>query len=284
MIQTARDSGQDVTADMYPYIAGGTGHASSLPTWGAEGCIAQLPQRLPDSANRDKIKAEMSADHLQLENLYFDSGGGGGVMVSGVVNPDLKKFDGKTVAQIAETQTKTQLDALFDFILADKGQTGALYFMASENDMQFGLKQPWTSLCLDANELSLDGPLFEAHSHPRAFGAMPRFLGHYIRDLDLLPLEQAVRKMTSLPAQRERLGDRGLLKQGYFADITVFDPEQIRDAATYAEPTQLSQGVKYVFVNGQLEFVDGRVTGAKAGRPLRNSTWKGPAALEASAR
>src|SRR5438309_10024212 len=223
MIQAARDSGQDVTADMYPYIAGGTALASSLPPWVADGGIAKLLQRLRDSATRAKIKAEMSADHQQWENLYFDSGGGGGVMVSGVVNPDLKKFDGKTVAQIAETQTKTQLDALFDFILADKGQTGALYFMASENDMQFVLKQPWTSLCLDAGELSVDGPLCDAHSHPRALGALPRFLGRYVRDLHPLPLGQGIPKMTSLSAQRERLLNRGLLKEGYFADITVFD-------------------------------------------------------------
>ncbi len=284
MIQSARSSGQDVTADMYPYVAGGTALAASLPPWVADGGLDKLLERLKDPSIRKKIKLGMTSDHPTWENLYFDSGGGTGVMVSGVVNPDLKKYDGQTIAQIAAEQKKMPLDALFDFILADKGQTGALYFIANEKDLQYGLKQPWTSVCLDANELSLDGPLFEAHSHPRAFGAMPRFLGHYIRDLDLLPLEQAVRKMTSLPAQRERLGDRGLLKQGYFADITVFDPEQIRDAATYAEPTQLSQGVKYVFVNGQLEFVDGRVTGAKAGRPLRNSTWKGPAAVEASAR
>jgi N-acyl-D-aspartate/D-glutamate deacylase len=284
MIQSARSSGQDVTADMYPYVAGGTALASSLPPWVADGGLDKLLERLKDPSIRKKIKLGMTSDHPTWENLYFDSGGGTGVMVSGVVNPDLKKYDGQTIAQIAAEQKKMPLDALFDFILADKGQTGALYFIANEKDLQYGLKQPWTSVCLDANELSLDGPLFEAHSHPRAFGAMPRFLGHYIRDLDLLPLEQAVRKMTSLPAQRERLRDRGLLKQGYFADITVFDPEQIRDAGTYAQPTQLSKGVKYVFVNGQLEFVDGQVTGAKAGRPLRNSTWKGPAAVEASAR
>lgn len=274
MIQAARDSGQDVTADMYPYIAGGTALASSLPPWVAEGGIEKLLQRLQDSATRAKIKAEMSADHPQWENLYFDSGGGSGVMVSGVLNPDLKKFDGKTIAQIAETQKKTQLDALFDLIIADKGQTGALYFMANENDLQYGLKQPWTSLCLDAGELSLDGPLYEPHTHPRAFGAMPRFLGHYVRDLHLLPLEQAIRKMTSLPAQRERLLDRGLLKEHYFADITVFDPNSIQDTATYVEPASLSKGVKYVFVNGQLEFEDGKLTGVIAGRALRGPGWK----------
>ncbi len=278
MIQSARDSGQDVSADMYPYTAGGTALASSLPPWVADGGMDKLLERLHDRATRAKIEVEMAGDHPGWENLYFDSGGGSGVMVSGVVNPELKKFDGKTVAQIAEVQQKTQLDALFDFIIADKGQTGALYFMASENDLQYGLKEPWTSLCLDAGELSLDGPLYEPHTHPRAFGSMPRFLGHYVRDLKLMPLEQGVSKMTSLPAQRERLVDRGLLKEGYFADITVFDPDTIDDTATYAKPDGLSRGVKYVFVNGQLEFEDGKLTGAMAGQGLRGSGWKHEAA------
>jgi N-acyl-D-aspartate/D-glutamate deacylase len=236
--------------------------------------MQKLLERLRDPATRTKIKAEMAADHPQWENLYFDTGSAGGVMVAGVENPALKKFDGKTVAQIAAAQKKDPLDALFDFVIADKGQTGALYFMASERDLQFGLKQPWTSLCLDAGEMSLDGPLYEPHTHPRAFGTMPRFLGHYVRDLHLLPLEQGIRKMTSLPAQRERLLDRGLLKIGYFADITVFDPNSIEGTATYAKPDSLSKGVKYVFVNGQLEFEDGKLTGVLAGEGLRGPGWK----------
>ena len=273
-IQAARDAGQDVTADMYPYIAGGTALASSLPPWVAEGGMEKLLQRLHDPAIRATLKAEMAADHPGWENLFFDTGGGSGVMVAGVENAELKKFDGKTIVQIAEAQQKSQLDTLFDFIIADKGQTGALYFMASENDLVFGLKQPWTSLCLDAGEMSLDGSLYEEHTHPRAFGAMPRFLGRYVRDQHLLPLEQGIRKMTSLPAQRERLLDRGLLKEGYFADITIFDPLTIKDTATYTQPSQVAQGVKYVFVNGKLEFEDGKLTGQIAGRALRGPGWK----------
>jgi len=276
-IQKARDSGQDVTANMYPYVAGGTALASSLPPWVADGGLEKLLERLHDPATRAKIKAEMAADHPKWENLFFDSGGGAGVMVGGVENPDLKKFDGQTIAQIALEQKKSQLDALFDFIIADKGQTGALYFIANEEDLQYGLRQPWTSLCLDASESSLDGPLYEPHTHPRAFGAMPRFLGHYVRDQHLLPLEQGIRKMTSLPAQRERLLNRGLLKEGYFADITVFDPASIQDVATYREPSQLSKGVKFVFVNGQLEFEDGKLTGRIAGQVLRGPGWQPPA-------
>ncbi|HUO15703.1 MAG TPA: D-alanyl-D-alanine carboxypeptidase/D-alanyl-D-alanine-endopeptidase [Verrucomicrobiae bacterium] len=268
MIQTARDGGQDVSADMYPYLAGGTALASSLPPWVADGGPEKLLERLKDPKVRAKIKSEMTSDHPNWENLYFDSGGAKGVMVAGVVNDDLKKYNGKTVAQIAADQKKAPLDALFDFILADKGQTGALYFIASEKDLQYGLKQPWTSLCLDAPEMSLDGPLFEPHTHPRSFGAMTRFLGYYVRDQHLLPIEQAIRKMTSLPAQREGLRSRGLLREGFFADITIFDPATIRDTATYTKPASISEGIKYVFVNGQLEFADGQLTGVHAGKPL----------------
>jgi N-acyl-D-amino-acid deacylase len=274
MIQNARDAGQDVTANMYPYLAGGTALASSLPPWVADGGTPKLLERLKDPVIRAKIKQEMNAgDHPDWENLYDGSGGASGVLISGIVNPDLKQFDGKTLAEIAKAQKKDPLDALFDLVLGDKAQTGALYFIANEDDLRFGLKQPWTSIGLDAPELSLDGPLFEPHSHPRAFGSMPRFLGHYVRDEHMLPLEQGIRKITSLPAQRARLRDRGLLKEGYFADITIFDPATIRDRATYENPTQLSEGVKYVFVNGQLECEDGRLTGAKAGRVLRGPGW-----------
>jgi len=273
MIEAARDSGQDVSADMYPYVAGGTALASSLPPWVADGGVEKLLERLRDPSTREKIKKEMAAEHSTWENLYLGSGGAGGVLVSGIVNPDLKKFDGQTLAQIAAAQKKAPLEALFDLVVDDKARSGALYFIANEDDLRYGLKQPWTSLCLDASELSLDGPLFEPHSHPRAFGSMPRFLGHYVRDEHLLPLEQGIRKMTSLPAQRERLTGRGLLKEGYFADITIFDPANIRDRATYQNPTQLSEGVKYVFVNGQLEYEDGHLTGTKAGAILRGPGW-----------
>jgi len=277
MIQQARDNGQDVTADMYPYVAGGTALASALPPWVADGGLAKLLTRLSDPATRQRIKTEMATEHSDWENLYLQSGGAKGVLVSGIQNPDLQKYNGKTLEQIASAEHKDPLDALMDLVIADKAQPGALYFIASEDDLKYGLKQPWTSLCLDASETSLDGPLAEAHGHPRSFGAMPRFLGHYVRDEHLLPLEQGIRKMTSLPAQRERLVGRGLIQQGYFADITVFDPKTIIDRATYQKPDQLSEGVKYVFVNGQLEFEDGKLTGAKAGRPLRGPGWSGAA-------
>ncbi len=295
MIQEARDRGQDVTADMYPYLAGATALASSLPPWVADGGLNKLLERLHDPAVRQRIKTEMSSTGERTwENLYLDSGGAAGVMVASVVNPDLKQYTGKTIAEVAELwkgsggkpeqqgsaqqsvadhksapQSKDPLDTLMDFVLADKGLSGALYFIASEEDLQTGLRQPWTSIGLDANELSLDGPLFEPHTHPRAFGSMPRFLGHYVRDLQLVPLEQAVRKITSLPAQREHLVGRGLIKEGFFADITIFNPDAIIDKATYTEPAQLAEGVSYVLVNGQVAFENGKATGVMAGKPLK---------------
>ncbi len=272
-IQSARDSGLDIAANMYPYLAGATALASCLPPWVADGGTDKLLARLRDPAIRHRIKTEMAADHPGWENLYFDSGGPSGVMISGVVNSDLKKYDGKTVAQMADAEKKDPLDAMFDFILADGAQTGAMYFIANEQDLQYGLKQRWTSIGLDANETSMDGPIYEPHNHPRAWGSMPRFLGHYVRDLHLTPLPEAVRKITSMPAQQEHLADRGLLKPGFFADVTIFDRATIIDKATYADPNQESVGVEYVIVNGRLEFEKGKLTGVTAGQPLRGPGW-----------
>ena len=272
-IQTARDSGLDIRANQYPYVAGGTALASSLPPWVADGGIAKLLERLKDPSVRARIKGEMATDHADWENLFFDCGGGAGILIAGVVNADLKKYNGKTVAEMAKAENKEELEALFDFILKDNAQTGALYFMASEEDLITGLKQPWTSIGLDANESPLDGPLYEPQSHPRAFGSMPRFLGRYVRDQKLMPLTEALRKITSMPAQRAHLVGRGQIQVGYFADITIFDPAAIIDRATYTESTKLSEGIDTVLVNGQIEFEHGSLTGVNAGRALRGQGW-----------
>jgi N-acyl-D-amino-acid deacylase len=186
-----------------------------------------------------------------------------------VENSELKQFEGKNLAEVAKAWKKSPEDTLMDFVLADDAQTGAIYFMAGEEDLRTGLSQPWTSIGLDAGEMSLDGPIFEPHTHPRAFGSMPRFLGRYSRDQHLLPLEMAIRKITSLPAQREHLVNRGLLRPGYFADIAIFDPATILDHATYTDPTQLSTGVDFTIVNGQIAYDHGHLTGATPGQVLR---------------
>lgn len=272
-IQAARASGLDIRANQYPYVAGGTALASALPPWVADGGGAKLLERLKDSSVRARIKLEMATDHAEWENLFFDCGGGAGILIAGVVNPELKQYNGKTVAEMAKSENKEELEALFDFILKDNAQTGALYFMASEEDLIYGLKQPWTSIGLDASESPLDGPLYEPQSHPRAFGSMPRFLGHYVRDEKLMPLTEAIRKITSMPAQRQHLAGRGQIQVGYFADITIFDPATIIDRATYTESTKLSEGIDTVLVNGRVEFEHGSLTGVNAGRALRGPGW-----------
>jgi len=273
-IQIARDSGLDIAADMYPYTAGATALASALPPWAADGGVQKLLERLKDPAIRARIKKDLVGDHSDWENLLYDCGGAAGVLISSVQNPELKQFEGKTVEDLARSWKKSPEDAMMDFVLADKAQTGAIYFMASEEDLRTGLSQPWTSVGLDANEMSLDGPTFEPHTHPRAMGSMPRFLGRYVRDGRLLSLEAAIRKITSLPAQREHLENRGLLKPGYFADITIFDAVTVIDRATFTKPDQLSDGIDYTIVNGQVEFDHGKLTGATAGRVLRGRGWR----------
>ena len=273
-IQAARDSGLDIAADMYPYIAGGTALASALPPWVADGGVPKLLERIKQPQVRARIKRELVDDHPDWENLFHDCDNGAGVQIAGVRNAELKQFEGRTLAEIAKVWKKSPEDTLMDFVLADNAQTGAIYFMASEEDLKTGLSQPWTSIGLDANEMSLDGSTYEAHTHPRAFGSMPRFLGHYVRDEHLMPLEMAVRKITSLPAQREHLVDRGLLKPGFFADVTIFDPGKIIDHATFTNPTQLSEGVDDTIVNGQVEYERGKLTEATAGRFLRGRGWQ----------
>ncbi len=273
-IQDARDSGLDIAASMYPYPAGGTALASALPPWVADGGVQKLLARLKDPAVRARIKEELKGDHPNWENLYYDCGGGAGVLLASVEKPELKQFEGKTIEEVAKAWKKSPEDTLMDFVIADSAQTGALYFMASEEDIRTGLEQRWTSIGLDANEMSLDGPIFEPHTHPRAFGSMPRFLGHYVRDEHLMPLESAIRKITSFPAQREHLESRGILKPGYFADVTIFDAATIIDKATFVKPAQLSEGIDYTIVNGQIEYDHGKLTGVTAGKVLRGRGWQ----------
>jgi N-acyl-D-amino-acid deacylase len=276
-IQQTRDSGLDIAADMYPYTAGATALASALPPWVADGGVQKLLERLKDPAIRARIKKDLAGDHSDWENLLYDCGGAAGVLISSAENPDLKQFAGKTLDDVAKAWKKSPEDALMDFVLADQAQTGAIYFMASEEDVRTGLSQPWTSIGLDAGEMSLDGPTYEPHTHPRAMGSMPRFLGHYVRDERLMSLEAAIRKITSLPAQREHLDSRGLLKPGYFADIAIFDPATIIDHANFTKPDQLSDGIDFTIVNGQIEYDHGKLTGAAAGKVLRGRGWQ-PAA------
>jgi dihydroorotase/N-acyl-D-amino-acid deacylase len=268
-IRRARAQGLDVTADVYPYIAASTSLSACLPPWVLEGGTEKMLSRLRDMRIRQQLKKEITTDSKDWENIYLGSGGAAGVLIGSVVNPDLEALQGKRVTEIAEEQKKEPLDALLDLILADHGQTGAIYFMMNEADLRAAMRAPFVSFCTDSGARAVDGPLSRAKSHPRGWGSYPRILGHYVRDEHQLTLEQAIHKMTGMPAKRVGLRERGLLRDGFYADLTIFDPQRVVDRATFAAPNQYPEGIKYVIVNGQISVDDGKRTTALAGRPLR---------------
>ena len=268
-IAAARRSGLKITADVYPYVAGSTSLSACLPPWALEGGTDRMIARLRDPKTRERLKREISADSKTWENIYLGSGGPSGILIASVVNRDLESSQGKRLSEIASDQKKAPLDALFDFIVADHGQTGAIFFMMKESDMQAALKSPFVSICTDNGARATDGPLAGSKSHPRGWGTYPRILGKYVRDEQLMPLELAIHKMTGLPAANVGLKQRGLLREGYFADITIFDPKTVIERATFAEPNQYPVGINFVIVNGQIEVDGGQRTEAEAGRVLR---------------
>lgn len=268
-IKQARDRGLDITADIYPYIAGSTALSACLPPWALEGGTDKMLARLRDPQIRQRLKAEISQEQTTWENIYLGSGGPGGVLIGSVVNRELEPLQGKRISEIAEQQKKDPLDAVFDLILADKGQTGAIYFMMSEDDMRAAMKAPFVSFCTDSGSRATDGPLAGSKSHPRGWGSYPRILGRYVRDEKLLTLESAIQKMTGAPAARVGLKDRGLIKEGMFADITIFDPAKVIDRATFESPNQYPTGIEFVLVNGKISVDKSQRTGALGGRVLR---------------
>jgi dihydroorotase/N-acyl-D-amino-acid deacylase len=268
-IRAARSRGLDITADVYPYTAASTSLSACLPPWALEGGTEKMVARLHDPATRERIKQDILHDSSEWENIYLGSGGGAGVLIGSVVNRDLENLQGKRISEIAKEQGKDELNALFDIVAADRGQTGAIYFMMSEDDLRAALRAPFVSICTDSGARATDGPLAGSKSHPRGWGTFARVLGRYARDERLFTLEEAVRKMTGQPAARVSLRDRGVLRAGAFADITVFDPARIRDRATFEEPNQYAEGIQYVLVNGQVEVDGGKRTDVNAGRPLR---------------
>lgn len=273
-VAAARRRGLKITADVYPYIAGSTSLSACLPPWAQEGGTERMIARLKDPATRDRLKREISADQKIWENIYLGSGGPSGILIGAVTNRDLERWQGKRLSEIATAQNKEPLDALFDFIIADHGQTGAIFFMMKESDMQAALKSPFVSICTDSGARATDGPLAGSKSHPRGWGTYPRILGRYVRDQKLMPLEFAIHKMTGLPAANLGLKQRGLLREGYFADITIFDPKTVIDRATFEEPNQYPVGINFVIVNGQIEVDGGRRTPALAGQVLRGPGYK----------
>lgn len=268
-IEQARAAGLDVTADQYPYVAGATSLGSTIPPKYHEGGTEALLGRLRDPQQRAAIRKDLeSTGATDFEN-WWRGAGPENILVISVRPPEHKKYEGKRMAEIGKMENKDALDALLDLVLATRNQVGAAYFVMSEDDVRLAMQQPWVAVNTDYGAVSITGPLSESKSHPRAFGTFPRILGKYVRELKLLPLEQAVRKFTSLAAQRVKLNDRGLVRTGYFADITIFDAERVNDVATFEDPNRPSVGIEYVFVNGVLTLEKGKMTGETGGRPLR---------------
>jgi len=274
-IEAARARGLDITADQYPYVAGATSLGANVPPWAHEGGTARFLERLKDPATRAKLKTEMRAPSSNWENFYLGAGGGEGILISSVLNRELARYEGKRLNEVAKLMGKNdEIDALFDLLIDDNAQTGMVVFLMNEDDVKLALKQPWVSIGVDHGAVALSGPLAEGRAHPRGYGSFPRILGRYVRDERILSLEDAIRKMTSLAANRVNLIDRGLLKQGYFADVVVFDPRQVGDVATFEDPNRLSTGMRYVIVNGAMVVFAGKQTNALPGKPLRGPGYR----------
>ena len=268
-IDAARRAGVDIAADTYVYPAWFNSMSAFVPPWALDGGAARLLERLRDPAARRRIRADMLTPSDAWDNEWQEIPGPQSVLVSVVQNPDLRQYQGKTLAEVAKIRKKDPIETLLDILAEDKAFTYVAVFGMAEPDIALALKQPWTSVDNDSQGTSPDGPLGKEHPHPRAYGTFPRILRKYVRQDHLLSLEEAIRKFTSLPAGRMRLADRGVLKAGMWADVVVFDPDSVRDKATFAEPNQLAEGMAWVLVNGVPVIAGGKATGALPGRVLR---------------
>jgi N-acyl-D-amino-acid deacylase len=270
-IEQARRDGVDITADTYAYPAWFNSFSAFIPPWAHDGGDAKLIERLKDPATRARIRKDMETPSTIWDNEWQEIPGPEAILVSVVQNPKLQPLQGKTIAQIAKVWGKDPIDTVFDLLIEDQAFTSVAVFGMSEPDVALALDQPWVAICNDSQGTALDGPLGKEHPHPRAYGTFPRILRKYVREEKKLRLEDAIRKFSALPAQRMRLADRGVLKQGMWADIVVFDPATIRDVATFENPNQLSEGMQYVLVNGVPVIDSGKMTNALPGKVLRGA-------------
>ncbi len=278
-IESARANGLDITADQYPYIASATSLGALIPPKYHEGGTDAFLARLRDPAQRAAIRSDLQNTAGGFENMWLGVGGGEGVLVTSVLDPALKKYEGKRISEIAREQTQSQskdsLDTVMDLLVAGHDNVRAVYFSMSEDDVRLAMQQPFVSVGTDYGEVAPDGPLSESKSHPRAWGSFARILGKYVRQEHVLRMEDAVRKFTSLAAQKVKLEHRGMLRPDYFADITIFDPAAVNDVATFEDPNRPSVGIEYVLVNGVLTLEHGKLTGQFGGRPLRGPAFSG---------
>jgi N-acyl-D-amino-acid deacylase len=274
-IDKARSEGIRITTDMYLYIAGGTGLNAVMPPWVQEGGYAEWVKRLKDPVLRKRVLMEMKTPSDKWENLLLASGGADRVLLAGFENDSLKKFIGKTLAEVAKEYGKSPEETAMDLVIADSSRVGAIYFMMDEENVKRQIALPYMSFGSDAESVAPEGEFLLNNVHPRAYGNFSRLLGKYVRDEKVIPLEEAVRRLTSLPAGNLGIRDRGMIRSGYFADVVVFDPAAIQDHATFEKPHQYSTGMVHVFVNGTQVLKDGEHTGAKPGRFVRGPGWRG---------
>jgi len=270
-IEKARQSGVDITADTYAYTAWFNTFSAFIPPWAHDGGDAKMIERLKDPSQRARIRKDMLTPSTAWDNEWQEIDGPGAILVSVVHNPKLLPLQGKTIAEIARLWNKDPFDTIFDLLIEDDAFTSVAVFGMFEPDVALALAQPWVSICNDSQGTATDGLLGKEHPHPRAYGTFPRILRKYVREEQKLSLEEAIRKFSALPAQRMRLTDRGVLKKGMWADIVIFDPNTIRDKATFENPNQLSDGMQYVLVNGVLVIEQGRQTNALPGKVLRGT-------------
>ncbi len=274
-VEAARSAGLDITADMYNYTAGATGLDAAMPPWVQEGGLDEWVKRLQDPAIRQRLIEEINTPTDAWENWYLGAGDASNMLLIGFKNPDLKYLTGKTLAEVAAMRDTTPVITMMDLVIEDNSRVSTAYFVMSEDNIKKKIAQPWMAFDSDAESMAPEGVFLLSNSHPRAYGNFARLLGKYVRDEQVISLPEAIRRLTSFPANNLKIRDRGRLQEGYFADITIFDPATIRDHATYAEPHQYATGVTHVIVNGVPVLLDGEHTGAMPGRFVRGPGYSG---------
>ena len=268
LVEEARAAGLKITADMYVYPAGATGLDGAMPPWVQEGGLDSWIDRLRDPALRRRVAEEMRTPTDEWENLLLAAGSPERVLLVGFKNPALKHLTGKTLAEVAKRRGQTPEEAAMDLVVEDHSRVDTVYFMMSEEDVRRNVALPWVSFGSDAASEAPEGPFLLSQPHPRAYGNFARVLGKYVREEKVIPLAEAIRKLSGLPAENLGIRERGLLREGYFADVVVFDPAKIADHATFERPQQYATGMRHVFVNGAQVLADGEHTGATPGRAV----------------
>jgi len=274
-VEAARASGQRITADMYTYTAGATGLDASMPTWVQSGGLEEWIKRMKDPEVRAKLVQEMRAPGKDWENLLYGAGTPENVLLISFKNPKLKPLTGKTLGEVAKMRGKSPEETAMDLVIEDGSRVGTVYFLMSEDNVRRQVGLPWLAFGSDAESSAPEGVFLKSSTHPRAYGNFIRALGKYSRDEKAAPLADVIRRMTSFPATNLGIRGRGVLRDGYYADVVVFDPAKIEDHATFQKPMQLATGVRDVFVNGGQVLQDGKHTGAKPGRFVHGPGWTG---------